>query len=865
LAGIQAIEATMAGTSGNLGRATLDLDIDERTFSSSLKRAEGNAQGFVSRLTGVLGRIGLASIGIQAVTGAIVKLGQAMMGPITAASDLAESQNKANVIFGKSVGIINAFAETSAQAIGQSKRQVIEYAGTFGNLFKTMGLSEKAAAGMSKDLIKLAADQASFNNLDTAEVLEKIRAGLIGEAEPMRSLGIIMNEAAVTTEATALGLGTLVKVGKKTTRVFTEAEKVQARYSLILKQSKTSANDFANTSDGMANALRIIDSSFEDISGTIGEQFLPTIAPLIASLSKLLPGALKSVTPLLKSLGQAFQGIVELIMGQGWTNLYLSIQNLFGSDTAFKIREVVVALGNFATTVKEAIASGDFSKVWESVKGLGAGLLQTIKDQVSKIDFGGIWESVKGLGAGLLAKLPGIAASVLAWLKLQWPTQAQWGEVWKSATTIGAGLVASTLAIGTSVVAWLVKQWPTQEQWTSIWNSATTIGAGLAASTIAIGAAVLAWLKLQWPTQTQWTEIWDSATTMGAGLVASVLNIAASVTTWLTTQWGLIDWKTVWAGVKMSAADIGASDVTTTIEGLNTALLNIGTFLTTPAGQALGAFLVTAALELVIYTGAAAAGTVATGAFTAAIAALVALTAPISGTALAIGLTIAAVAGIFYSAYMNSEDFRRSVDAVAAVVIPAAIKSFNDIVITVRDLFNLTIASSIKSLQDMWTELSEIASFLAGAFNTAVGGAHKVVDGLEYGFSLVSKTVSTVIDTIKTLIDKLGDIKMPAILQTIANKAAEVAGLVGGIRIPGYASGTSFAPGGMAIVGEYGPELVNLPRGSQVIPNGETMRALQGAAGVVNNYNLNANYRNTETEMSLRQTIRMLQMADGRR
>ena len=36
---------------------------------------------------------------------------------------------------------------------------------------------------------------------------------------------------------------------------------------------------------------------------------------------------------------------------------------------------------------------------------------------------------------------------------------------------------------------------------------------------------------------------------------------------------------------------------------------------------------------------------------------------------------------------------------------------------------------------------------------------------------------------------------------------------------PGFANGTDFAPGGMAMVGERGPELVNLPRGSRVIPN----------------------------------------------
>lgn len=38
--------------------------------------------------------------------------------------------------------------------------------------------------------------------------------------------------------------------------------------------------------------------------------------------------------------------------------------------------------------------------------------------------------------------------------------------------------------------------------------------------------------------------------------------------------------------------------------------------------------------------------------------------------------------------------------------------------------------------------------------------------------------------------------------------------------VPGYASGTSFHPGGWAMVGERGPELVNMPRGSSVFPHG---------------------------------------------
>lgn len=42
-----------------------------------------------------------------------------------------------------------------------------------------------------------------------------------------------------------------------------------------------------------------------------------------------------------------------------------------------------------------------------------------------------------------------------------------------------------------------------------------------------------------------------------------------------------------------------------------------------------------------------------------------------------------------------------------------------------------------------------------------------------------------------------------------------------------YAEGTNFHPGGYALVGEEGPEIVNLPRGAQVIPNDESERLLQ--------------------------------------
>jgi TP901 family phage tail tape measure protein len=48
-------------------------------------------------------------------------------------------------------------------------------------------------------------------------------------------------------------------------------------------------------------------------------------------------------------------------------------------------------------------------------------------------------------------------------------------------------------------------------------------------------------------------------------------------------------------------------------------------------------------------------------------------------------------------------------------------------------------------------------------------------------------------------------------------------------KIPGFAGGTSFAPGGLSLVGERGPEIVDLPRGARVTPNNELggMRTIQ--------------------------------------
>lgn len=74
-----------------------------------------------------------------------------------------------------------------------------------------------------------------------------------------------------------------------------------------------------------------------------------------------------------------------------------------------------------------------------------------------------------------------------------------------------------------------------------------------------------------------------------------------------------------------------------------------------------------------------------------------------------------------------------------------------------------------------------------------------------------------------------------------ATSAATLASNSGGAFFgPGFASGTDFAPGGVSLVGENGPELVNLPRGSQVVPNDVLRKGGGGGGGTSIVYQINA-------------------------
>jgi hypothetical protein len=239
-----------------------------------MRGAERSIDG-VGKRTSLMARVtsrGFMGMAASATGAGAALAGVALAGKkmVDVASDIDESLAKNEQLFGRNAKAVDEWSTTMADKFGISRRAALEAAGSFGSVFETIGLANRPAAEMSTRLSELAGDLASFNNASPEETLDALRSGLLGEAEPMRRFGALLSEARVKQEAYRAGIA-------DTGAELTEQQKVQARYNLILKDTKAAQGDFERTSKGLANQQRILKASVEDVAGSFGKALLPTV------------------------------------------------------------------------------------------------------------------------------------------------------------------------------------------------------------------------------------------------------------------------------------------------------------------------------------------------------------------------------------------------------------------------------------------------------------------------------------------------------------------------------------------------------------------------------------------------------------
>ena len=315
-------------------------------------------------------RIGLAAVGVALAAG--VKAFAAL------AFETVESQALVSESFGTMTSDAKDWAAELSDSLGLNRYESERMSAVLFTMTENMGLTTEAAFDLSTGAVELAADMASFYNLSHEEVLDKIRAGLTGEAEPLKRLGILVNENTIKQVAYNAGI---TERGK----VLTETQKVEARWLAITKQTTKAQGDLARTMDSPTNKLRRMKSELIEAATAVSQALLPALSGAVDLLSSF-GGAVAAASrwladskPTLAAIATLIGATLVVALKAGALALWAMVPPVTALTGGINLIIPIIALlaaAGVAAWVKWGDSIKDFiRKVWvKLLDNIGAGL-----------------------------------------------------------------------------------------------------------------------------------------------------------------------------------------------------------------------------------------------------------------------------------------------------------------------------------------------------------------------------------------------------------------------------------------------------------------------------------------------------------
>ena len=353
-----------------LGSATYKLDSDNTGLTRGLAKAERSARESSKRIAGNFAKMGAGLLTMGAGMGfALFKLGGQ-------ASDLNESINAVNVVFGEGAKTILAFSRSSSTAVGLAAADMNQLSATTGALFTNFGLSEQEAAEATIDLTKRAADLASVFNTDVKDALGALQSAVRGETEPLRRFAGDVTDA-------SLELFLLEKGINRSVSEMTQAEKGLLRYEVAMAQTAKVEGDFRNTATSAANATRILKAQIKDAAATIGQGLLPVfeaVLPWVQSVVASFAKWAEDNPNLVRVLLLATAGVAGLALALGGLLLVAAgVVLVFGALGAGALL-TVGWIGLATLAVIALVAAGVWLiKNWDKAKKSLVSVFKTVK------------------------------------------------------------------------------------------------------------------------------------------------------------------------------------------------------------------------------------------------------------------------------------------------------------------------------------------------------------------------------------------------------------------------------------------------------------------------------------------------------
>lgn len=280
--------ANLAGAGSKVGSATSAMNQGFNLFSGSSKKVKTSSKGIAS----AIGRVYATYWMLFRAMGMFRKA-------MDISSDLTEVQNVVDVTFGNMKKTMEDFAKVSLSQYGMSALTAKDIASRYQAMGVAMGFSQKKMSGMSIELTKLAADMASFYNVEQKDVAKSLEAVFTGQTMPLRKYGIDLTQATLKQWALNNGLNANIKS-------MNAAEKMWLRYQYVMANSQQVMGDFARTSDSWHNQLVLLSGAFQSLGSIVGGSLINAFKPFVRALNSVMLKVIQFAEVVSNALGAIF-------------------------------------------------------------------------------------------------------------------------------------------------------------------------------------------------------------------------------------------------------------------------------------------------------------------------------------------------------------------------------------------------------------------------------------------------------------------------------------------------------------------------------------------------------------------------------
>lgn len=301
----------------------------------SAEKAEKKTGGLGSTLK----EIGKIAGGFALASGLLAA--PAILGGLAdSAAQLELQGKKAATVFGEELGTVEAWAKSSAGAMGLTAREATNLATNMADLLIPMGMGRDEAAKMSTETLNLAGALSEWSGgaKSATDVADILTSAYLGETDGLKALGIAISAADVEARLAAKGQ-------KELEGAALQQAQALAIQELILEKSTDAQKAFAEGSDSAARKQAEMSAKVKEGKEAFVMLLGPAIIGVTALLADVLVPALGGAVTILGAMGPY---LLPIAVGLGAMGLAIGVA-LIPQLVAWAIAQWAVAAPVIAT------------------------------------------------------------------------------------------------------------------------------------------------------------------------------------------------------------------------------------------------------------------------------------------------------------------------------------------------------------------------------------------------------------------------------------------------------------------------------------------------------------------------------------